>query len=162
MGAPERSDSAREPQRQQFPLPSPPFPPRRQPQRGTRTKIVLIADDVQDAREIYAAYFESRGFRTVTARDGESAVALTTSLKPDVVVMDLAMPRLDGIGATQRLKRDQRTRHIPVIVLTGYPDRAIQDGALDAGAAAFLTKPCLPEDLETTVRRVIDRSADPF
>src|SRR5438067_2051952 len=74
----------------------------------------------------------------------------------DAVVMDLAMPTLDGIAATSKLKTDARTRETPVIILTGYPMRAVQQGALEAGADAFLTKPCLPEDLEQQVRRLLD------
>ena len=125
--------------------------------RSSDKPVVLIADDVQDARDIYAAYLEARGFRAATACDGEEAVALTISLRPDVVVMDLAMPRLDGIGATRRLKNDPRTAAIPIALLTGYPERAIHEGALEAGATVFLTKPCLPEDLESAVRRLIPR-----
>jgi two-component system, cell cycle response regulator DivK len=69
-----------------------------------------------------------------------------------VIVMDLAMPGLNGITATHRLKQHPRTRRIPVIVLTGYAFRAIEQGALEAGADVFLTKPCLPEELELTIR----------
>jgi CheY-like chemotaxis protein len=71
--------------------------------------------------------------------------------------MDLAMPRLNGISAVHRLKQDARTRDIPVIILTGYAFRAIQQGALEAGADVFLTKPCLPEDLERHVQSLLDR-----
>jgi two-component system cell cycle response regulator DivK len=90
--------------------------------------------------------------------DGEAAIQKAVWSRPDVVVMDLSMPRLDGIGAIQRLKRDARTRQIPVIIFTGYPYKAIEQGALEAGADAFLTKPCLPEDLEQHIQRLIDRS----
>ena len=65
------------------------------------------------------------------------------------------MPGLDGIAATRQLKADERTRYTPVIILTGYLLRAIQDGALAGGADAFLTKPCLPEDLEQQVQRLL-------
>ena len=118
---------------------------------------------MQDARDIYAAYLEARGYRTVKARDGEQAVVVATSERPDVIVMDLTMPKLHGIDATRRLKQKPRTRHIPIILLTGYPDRAIREGALESGVALFLTKPCLPEDIEAAVRRLIpppDRPAD--
>src|SRR3989441_8513429 len=148
MGPPRRRPSASQPGRQRFPPPFPPLSRRRQRQRGPRKPVVLIADDMQDARDIYASYLESRGFRAVTARDGEEAVVVATSVRPDVIVMDLSMPKLDGIEATRRLKRNPRTRNIPVILLTGYPERAIREGALEEGAALFLTKPCLPEDLE--------------
>ena len=70
--------------------------------------------------------------------------------------MDLTMPRLDGLAAAQELRRLPRTRHIPIILLTGYPATAIDRGALDADVDVFLTKPCLPEDLETHVRRLLE------
>jgi CheY-like chemotaxis protein len=114
--------------------------------------FVLIVDDAADTRELYATYLDSRGFSALTAPDGEVAIEMARRLRPDVIVMDLAMPRLNGIKATERLKRDPHTRRIPVIILTGYPYHAIQQGALEAGAEVFLTKPCLPEDLETHVR----------
>ena len=87
--------------------------------------------------------------------DGEAAVETAIESGPDVIVLDLSMPRLDGVAATKRLKRDARTRHIPIIIVTGYPHKAIQRGALEAGADAFLTKPCLPEDLEREIRKFL-------
>ena len=134
--------------------------PRPRARRGRPKHVVLIVDDLKDARDIYAAYFESRGFGALTAADEEEAIARAISARPNVIIMDLAMPRLDGVDAIQRLKRDRRTRAIAVILLTAYADRAIAAGAVEAGAAAFLTKPCLPEDLEATVRRLLgDRAA---
>ena len=122
----------------------------------------MIVDDLPDARNIYAAYFESRGFGAITARDGEDAILRAMSAKPDVIIMDLAMPRMDGIAATRRLKQEPRTRDIPIILLTAYAEKAIAEGGLEAGAAVFLTKPCLPEDLEEQVRRLLVPTALPL
>jgi CheY-like chemotaxis protein len=119
--------------------------------------LVLIVDDTADARDLYALYFRSRGFSVLTADDGEAAIATALEHRPDVIVMDLSMPRIDGLTATRHLKTDARTRDVPVILLTGYPVKAIQQGALDAGVARFLTKPCLPEDLEQHIERLIAR-----
>jgi two-component system cell cycle response regulator DivK len=85
---------------------------------------------------------------------------LAQTLRPDVIVMDVAMPRLNGITATSRLRHDPRTRRIPVIVLTGHVFHAIEQGALEAGADAFLTKPCLPEDLELKIRQLLHAGID--
>ena len=115
-------------------------------------------DDTADVRELYAEYLTARGFRVATARDGEAGIAAATQSRPDIIVMDLSMPKLDGIEAIKRLKSDARTRKVPVILLTGYPYRAIEQGALEAGADAFLTKPCLPEDLESHVQHLLDRA----
>jgi CheY-like chemotaxis protein len=117
---------------------------------------VLIVDDTADVREMYGEYFTARGFRVATARDGEAGIASATQHLPDVIVMDLSMPRLDGIAAIRYLKADARTRKVPVILLTGYPFKAIDEGALEAGADAFLTKPCLPEDLERQVQQLLE------
>ena len=116
---------------------------------------ILIVDDTMDTRELYALYFRSTGFTVLTAHDGSSGVSLARDKRPDDIVMDLSMPGLDGIAATRQLKSDDRTRRTPVIILTGYPMRAIQNGALAAGADAFLTKPCLPEELEKHVQRFL-------
>jgi CheY-like chemotaxis protein len=104
---------------------------------------------------MYTDYLTYRGLGVVSAGEAESGLALARALRPDVIVMDLAMPGLNGITATNRLKQDARTRRIPVIVLTGYAFRAIQHGALEAGADVFLTKPCLPEDLEAKIRELL-------
>jgi len=152
MGAFHRSTSTH-PLKGHFPAPSSPLAPRRQ-RLGPGKDIVLIAEDVEDIRDLYVEFFQFRGFRTAVARDGEEAVALAVSLRPHVIIMDLKMPRLNGVGATRRLKQDRRTRGIPVILLTGYV--ATGQAALNAGAALFLTKPCLPEELESNVRRLLD------
>jgi two-component system, cell cycle response regulator DivK len=116
---------------------------------------VLIVDDAAHTRDLYTEYLRFRGIGAVGAPDAETALALARTLRPDVIVMDLAMPRVNGIAATRQLKQDPRTRRIPVIVLTGFAFRAIEQGALESGAAVFLTKPCLPEDLELRVRELL-------
>lgn len=120
-----------------------------------RSGLVLIVDDSLETREMYTDYLTYRGLGVVSAAEAESGLALARALKPDVIVMDLAMPGLNGITATHRLKQDPRTRRIPIIVLTGYAFRAIEHGALEAGADAFLTKPCLPEDLDSKIRELL-------
>jgi CheY-like chemotaxis protein len=118
---------------------------------------VLLVDDFLDTRELYADYLRHRGMEAITAPDGDAAIEIAVRTKPDVIVMDLAMPRVSGISAAHHLKHDPRTRKIPVILLTGYGLRAIREGALEMGVDVFLTKPCLPEDLEEHVRRLLDR-----
>jgi two-component system cell cycle response regulator DivK len=122
-------------------------PPRRPPNNQ-------IADDTTDTPDLYADYFSSRGFTVVTAHDGAAAVRVALDHVPDVIVMDLAMPQFDGITAIRRIRADPRTARTPVILLTGYPHQAVERGALTAGASRFLTKPCLPEDLERHVKEV--------
>jgi two-component system cell cycle response regulator DivK len=121
--------------------------------------LVLIVDDSMHTRELYTEYLTYRGLGVVAAADAEAGMGLAQSLRPDVIVMDIAMPGLNGITATHRLKQHPRTRRIPVIVLTGYAFRAIEQGALEAGADVFLTKPCLPEDLELRIRHLLAGAA---
>jgi two-component system, cell cycle response regulator DivK len=123
------------------------------PSRGLG--LVLIADDTFDTRELYEVYLTGQGFVVQTVTDGEAAIEVAVAIVPDVIVMDVSMPRLDGVAATRQLKQDPRTRDIPVVIWTAYPHKAIQRGALEAGADAFMVKPCLPEELESHLRGLI-------
>jgi two-component system, cell cycle response regulator DivK len=116
-------------------------------------------DDSSDVREMYSQYLSYRGFSVITASEGSQGIELALAARPDVIVMDLAMPSMTGTAATQRLKDHPRTRNIPVVILTGYPASAIEQRVLEAGAAMLLTKPCLPEDLEAHVRSLLERPA---
>ena len=118
-------------------------------------QTVLIVDDTLDGREIYSLHLQHRGFTVLTACDGNEGVEIAREKQPDIVIMDLAMARLDGLGATRRLKRDARTRRIPVIILTAFPEKPVQQRAMEAGASVFLTKPCLPDQLEDHIRRLL-------
>jgi two-component system cell cycle response regulator DivK len=119
--------------------------------------LVLIVDDAPDARDIYSLHFRHHGYAALTAPDGDTGIATAIRMRPDVIVMDLAMPGINGISAAHHLKNEPRTRDIPIILLTGHAGKAIQYGALEMGVDVFLTKPCLPEDLETHVQRLIQR-----
>ncbi len=131
---------------------------RRSPTRGARDRVILLlVDDSPDTRDTYATHFQRRNFKVLTAHDGFSAITMARRYRPDLIVMDLSMPNIDGITATRQLKTDARTRSVPVVILTGYPLRAIDQGVLEAGADAFLTKPCLPEDLEQHLRWLLAR-----
>ena len=123
-----------------------------------RAQCVLIVDDSVHVREMYAEYLDYRGFRVMCAADGNGGIQLAISVQPDVIVMDLAMPNVDGFDATRTLKRHSRTSRIPIVILTGYSDVAtLKQGASQAGADMFLAKPCLPEDLERHVRSLLER-----
>jgi two-component system cell cycle response regulator DivK len=120
-------------------------------------QLVLVVEDYQDAREMYAAYLQFSGFDVAEAGNGIEAVEKATELLPDIVLMDLALPKMDGWEATRRLKGDPRTRHIPVVALTGHALAGHADGAREAGCDAFVTKPCLPDALVAEIRRLLDQ-----
>jgi two-component system cell cycle response regulator DivK len=117
--------------------------------------MILVVDDFDDNRQMYAEYLKYCGFRVAEASDGAEAVTTAIAIVPDVVVMDLSLPVLDGWEATRRLKGDPRTRHIPVVALTGHALEGHSQGAREAGCDAFLAKPCLPEKLLETVERML-------
>lgn len=121
--------------------------------------LVLVVDDVAHGREIFAEYLEFRGFRVATAADGLEAMDKAFELHPDIILMDLSLPQLDGWEATRRLKADERTSSIPIIALTAHALAAAHDRAKEVGCDAVVTKPCIPKDLEAEVRRQLDARA---
>lgn len=122
--------------------------------------LVLVVDDVAHGREIFAEYLEFRGFRVATAADGLEALDKAFELLPDVILMDLSLPGLDGWEATKRLKGDDRTRNIPIIALTAHALASAHDKAKAAGCDSVVTKPCVPKDLEAEVRRQLESRSE--
>lgn len=117
--------------------------------------FILVADDNSDARDIYSTYFEYSGFRVATASDGREVVALTRELHPDVVLMDLTMPGIDGWQAAKMIRSDPSTRDTIIVALTGHALKGSDRLALEAGCDRYLIKPCLPEDAVTAVRAIL-------
>lgn len=124
-----------------------------EPQQTEPAPLVLVVDDVAHGREIFAEYLEFRGFRVATAADGLEALDKAFELLPDIILMDLSLPQLDGWEATKRLKGDDRTKTIPIIALTAHALASAHDKAMAAGCDSVVTKPCIPRDLEAEVRR---------
>ena len=117
--------------------------------------LILVVDDYEDAREMYAEYLRFCGFRVAEARNGNEALEQAFSLMPDLILMDLSLPGMDGWEATRQLKADSRTARIPVVALTGHALAGASEGAKRAGCDSFVTKPCLPDDLVVEVRRML-------
>jgi two-component system cell cycle response regulator DivK len=117
---------------------------------------VLLVDDYPDAREMYSEYLQFSGFDVVEATNGMEALKSAVESSPDIILMDLSLPVMDGWEATRRLKADERTASIPVVALTGHALAGISEGAKRAGCDAFVTKPCLPEDLVKEIHNVLD------
>ena len=116
--------------------------------------LVLVVDDHRESREVCARLLGQAGFRVNTAINGLDGLVKALSLGPDVIVMDLAMPDLDGLDCTRQLAASSRTRDIPVIVLTAHATPEARALALAAGCRAFLPKPILPELLIAEVSRL--------
>jgi two-component system, cell cycle response regulator DivK len=119
-------------------------PPRRASAARRRAQVALLVDDVLDSREMYREMLNLGGYLVLEAIDGADGLAVALGERPDIIVMDLCMPRMDGWEAIRRLRSDPRTRAIPVVVLTALGWRT---SAADVECEAYLVKPCLPLDL---------------
>ena len=118
---------------------------------------ILIVDDYEDTRELYYEYLVARGYTCETAADGAEAVAKARTLKPEVIVLDLAMPVMDGWSALRQLRHWPETAQSGIIVVTGQegaPGDAARNAAV-LGADRFFTKPCLPCDLAGAISDVL-------
>jgi CheY-like chemotaxis protein len=111
---------------------------------------VLIVEDHEDSREMYAEFLRLQ-FNVVEAGDGVGALQLMQQQPPDIVVTDLALPKMDGFELVQRMRADERLRHVPVIALSGFSGDEYELRAREAGSNVVLKKPCLPDDLAKAV-----------
>lgn len=116
--------------------------------------LVLVVEDYDDARAMYCAWLTMDGCRVAEAVDGRDAVARARRLSPDLIVMDLSLPVMDGWAALAALRADPRTRDLPVVVLSGDASAAARDPAAE-GWAAFVRKPCTPDGMMAAVRGVL-------
>ncbi|MDF2697556.1 MAG: Response regulator [Labilithrix sp.] len=116
--------------------------------RGRKGPLILIAEDDEDGRFLYTHYLSALGYRTAEACNGREAVAKALELRPDVVVMDVSLPVMDGFEATRLLKADPHTRQIRIVALTGHAEERFRTMAEQVGVDTYLLKPCVPRDLE--------------
>ena len=121
-----------------------------------RKPLVLVVDDFADNREMYSEYLAFSGYEVIEAKNGKEALDAAHDRLPDIIVMDLSLPVMDGWEATRRLKADDRTKRIPVVALTGHALAGHSKGAKEAGCDSFLAKPCLPDQLVAEIRRMLE------
>jgi CheY-like chemotaxis protein len=114
---------------------------------------ILVVDDVADTREMYGDALRFAGFVVSEASNGAEALEQAIILRPDVIVMDFAMPLMDGGEAARRLAGDERTRSIPVVMISAFADAVPAE--VRTQVAAFLAKPCQPDELAQLLRLVI-------
>ena len=120
--------------------------------------LVLVADDERNIQELARLYLTNDGFQVETARNGQEAVEKAQEASPDIILMDLSLPVMDGWEATRLIKQDSRTRDIPVMALSGHVLAGSENNAKEAGADEFVAKPCLPQDLENKIRNMLKPS----
>jgi two-component system, cell cycle response regulator DivK len=117
--------------------------------------LVLLVEDFVDAREMYRDYLEFSGFRVETAGDGREAIDKARACRPDLVLMDLSLPGIDGWEATRILKEDPDTRDMPIVALSAHAMAPEGQRASDAGCDGFIAKPCLPHELVAEITRFL-------
>lgn len=121
----------------------------------TQRKTVLLVEDDDDTRYVYQLMLERGGFRVVTAVAGDEGLRTAARELPDLVLMDISIPEVDGWTAIRRLRDDDRTRDIPVIVVTAHAFPEDRQMAEEVGCDGFLTKPCRPPELLDEVQRLV-------
>jgi len=122
--------------------------------------LILLVEDFVDAREMYRDYLEFSGFLVETAAHGGEAIDKARALDPDLVLMDLSLPGIDGWEATRLLKQDPATRHLLVVALSAHALAAEGDRAREVGCDGFISKPCLPSDLVVQIAGFLRMRAD--
>lgn len=122
----------------------------------TSGKHILIVDDYPDALDIWAIYLRSFGYRVSTAGDGAAAILQAERLRPDLIVLDLELPRVSGFDVAKRLRANPDTQFIPLIAATGYSHLRQLDRAREAGFDQIVVKPCDPDALIAEIERLLE------
>ena len=120
---------------------------------------ILIVDDYVDALEAWRLFLRAAGFEVHTAADGVAALAEAVEHRPDLIVMDLELPKMSGLDVAKALRQREDTRDIPLIVATGYSHAQTLANAQDVTVDAVIVKPCDPDQLVAEIRRLLDLSS---
>ena len=119
--------------------------------------VILAADDDEDILQLVAFRLGRAGYRVLQARDGEEALALAMEHEPDLAVLDVGMPKMDGLEVARRLRAAEATKNIPIIMLTARAQDTDVQGGFEAGANDYLRKPFSPKELRTRVQALLAR-----
>ncbi len=109
--------------------------------KGDLPKKILIVDDNQDSRELVVKVLKTRGYQTIEAVDGEEALEKAVTERPDLILMDRSLPKIDGYEVTRRLKGQEEFKDIPIVALTAHAMRGDREKALEAGCEGYISKP---------------------
>lgn len=124
-----------------------------------RRKKVLVVEDHAELLELLRTHFKEEGFATATATNGVEAVRKARSLSPDMILLDVMLPELDGFAVCELLRQDSRTRDIPIIMVSGLSGQLSRCAGIEAGATDFVTKPVTPSALVVRVRQIFEQRA---
>lgn len=122
------------------------------------TRVVLVADDDADIRELVSFRLERAGYTILKAEDGEEAAALASQKHPDLAVLDVRMPKLDGFEVTRKIRSDESTSRMPVILLTASVQESSVARGFEAGADDYIKKPFSPQELQARVQAILGRA----
>ncbi len=119
---------------------------------------MLLAEDDADLRHLVAIMLEQNGVRVVSVSNGNEVLPTAASQRPDVILLDLRLPGLDGVGVTRALRADPTLADVPILLVSGLGSGAVMDAALEAGADGYLTKPFGPTELRERVAALLERT----
>lgn len=125
---------------------------------GSRDRTVLIVEDNEDNRIVYSTILRHHGFVVREALDGEEGIAKAQRDLPDIILMDISIPIIDGWEVTRQLKASEATRHIPIVALTAHAMPGDRERAMDVGCDGYLAKPCEPRAVLAEVNRLIGQA----
>jgi CheY-like chemotaxis protein len=114
-------------------------------------RTVLIVDDDETIVKLLSTDLRFRGYKAIAALDGEQALMITHRMKPDVILMDIAMPGLNGIAVIDKIRQSKLIRHIPIIIVTAYDKAEYRQQAREAGVNDFILKPFSPEKIAEAI-----------
>jgi CheY-like chemotaxis protein len=117
--------------------------------------LILVVDDSADNLAVISLYLQHQGYRVVTANNGEDAVTVATQTLPNVILMDINLPTLDGLGATRRIRETEALREVPVIAITAFGTEGFQRAAYDVGVSGYLTKPIDLDRMNQLIARLL-------
>jgi CheY-like chemotaxis protein len=120
-------------------------------------KTVLLVEDNEDNRIVYSTILQHFGYVVMEALNGEEGIAKARAERPDLILMDISIPVIDGWEATQVLKRDPETRGIPIIALTAHALASDREKAMEVGCDSYLAKPCEPKAVVSEVEKFIGK-----
>lgn len=120
---------------------------------GQRT--ILVVDDFDDTRLLLRVWLQKKGYRVVEAENGNQAVAEAQSQQPDLIIMDVEMPELDGLSATRKIRTLENSEEVPIVVVSAYGADEFRDDALAAGCDAYVSTPFEPDELENLIKTLI-------
>ena len=120
--------------------------------------LILVVDDSVDNVTVISLDLQQQGYRVVTASNGEDAVAVATQMFPNLILMDINLPTLDGLGATRRIRDTEGLREVPIIAITAFGTEGFQRAAYDAGISGYLTKPIDFDRMHLLIARLLSPS----